>query len=106
MSKDTEDISLAIQWLRLRACNAGGTGSIPGQGTKIPHERSMAKKREGERLRRTQLRRDRGGPISLGVQSRGCQLLQIPSNVNRVWGKRRKRTPQLPSVGVCLDCAI
>ena len=26
---------LAVQWLRLRASNAGGVGSIPGQGTKI-----------------------------------------------------------------------
>ena len=25
--------SLAVQWLRLCASNAGGTGSIPGQGT-------------------------------------------------------------------------
>ena len=24
-------------WLRLHASNAGGVGSIPGQGTKIPH---------------------------------------------------------------------
>ena len=29
--------SLVVQWLRLRALNAGGTGSIPGWGTKIPH---------------------------------------------------------------------
>ena len=29
--------SLAVQWLGLRASTAGGTGSIPGQGTKIPH---------------------------------------------------------------------
>ena len=36
--------SLVVQWLRLRALNAGGPGSIPGQGTrshmpqlKIPH---------------------------------------------------------------------
>ena len=29
--------SLAVQWLRLHAPNAGGTGSIPGRGTKIPH---------------------------------------------------------------------
>ena len=32
--------SLAVQWLRLCAPNAGGalgTGSNPGQGTKIPH---------------------------------------------------------------------
>ena len=27
---------LVVQWLRLHAPNAGGTGSIPGQGTKIP----------------------------------------------------------------------
>ena len=28
--------SLVVQWLRLHAPNAGGLGSIPGQGTKIP----------------------------------------------------------------------
>ena len=26
-----------VQWLRLHASNAGGAGSIPGGGTKIPH---------------------------------------------------------------------
>ena len=29
--------SLAVQWLRLCVSTAGGTGSIPGRGTKIPH---------------------------------------------------------------------
>ena len=29
--------SQEVQWLRLQASNAGGTGSAPGQGTKIPH---------------------------------------------------------------------
>ena len=29
--------SLVVQWLRLRASTAGGTGSIPGRGTKIPN---------------------------------------------------------------------
>ena len=29
--------SLVIQWLRLHASTARGTGVIPGQGTKIPH---------------------------------------------------------------------
>ena len=29
--------SLVVQWLRLYASNAGGAGSIPGWGTKIPH---------------------------------------------------------------------
>ena len=28
--------SLVVQWLRLCASTAGGTGSIPGQGTKNP----------------------------------------------------------------------
>ena len=26
-----------VQWLRFHASIAGGMGSIPGQGTKIPH---------------------------------------------------------------------
>ena len=29
--------SLAVQWLGLCASTAGGTGSIPSQGTKVPH---------------------------------------------------------------------
>ena len=29
--------SLVGQWLRLHAFSAGGVGSIPGRGTKIPH---------------------------------------------------------------------
>ena len=28
---------MVVQWLSLCASNAGGAGSIPGQGTKIPH---------------------------------------------------------------------
>ena len=28
--------ALLVQWLRLRTSTAGGTGSIPGRGTKIP----------------------------------------------------------------------
>ena len=26
-----------VQWLRPRAANAGGLGSIPGRGTRSPH---------------------------------------------------------------------
>ena len=29
--------SLVVQWLKLYHSNAGGTGLIPSQGTKIPH---------------------------------------------------------------------
>ena len=28
---------LVVQWTRLLGSNAGGSGSFPGQGTKIPH---------------------------------------------------------------------
>ena len=31
------ETSLLVPWLRRHVSNAGGTGSIPGQGTKIPH---------------------------------------------------------------------
>ena len=30
-------ISLVVEWLRLHASNAGGAGSVPGLGTRIPH---------------------------------------------------------------------
>ena len=33
MQEDSLGTSLVVQWLRLRAPNAGGWGSIPGQGT-------------------------------------------------------------------------
>ena len=36
--------SLAVQWLRRCASTAGGTGSIPGWGTKIPHTADQPKK--------------------------------------------------------------
>ena len=38
--------SLAVQWLRLHASTAGVTGSIPGQGTKIPQAVQKTKKRK------------------------------------------------------------
>ena len=36
-SKMGPGTSLVVQWLRLRASNAGCVGSVPGWGTKIPH---------------------------------------------------------------------
>ena len=43
--------SLVGQWLRLHAFSAGGVGSIPGRGTKIPQAspRGEAKKRKKEK---------------------------------------------------------
>ena len=38
--------SLAVQWLRRRASNAGGAGLVPGGGTKIPHAARPKKQKE------------------------------------------------------------
>ena len=37
--------SLVVQQLRLHISNAGGAGSIPGQGTKISHAMQLKKKK-------------------------------------------------------------
>ena len=42
--------SLAVQWLRRHASTAGGTGSIPGPGTKIPHAMWCSQKKKGHPL--------------------------------------------------------
>ena len=42
---------LAIQWSRLLGSNAGGSGSFPGQGTKIPHAVQSKKKKKRERMK-------------------------------------------------------
>ena len=38
--------SLAVQWLRLHTPNAGGAGSIPGRGTKMPHAALRGQKKK------------------------------------------------------------
>ena len=35
-----------VQWLRLRSASAGGAGSIPGWGTRIPHALRFGKKKK------------------------------------------------------------
>ena len=40
--------SLAVQWLRLHASNAGDAGSIPGLGTKILHTTQHGQKKKSE----------------------------------------------------------
>ena len=42
----TEGTSLAVQWLRLRASNAGGAGLIPGRGTKTLHAVGCSQERK------------------------------------------------------------
>ena len=36
--------SVVVQWLRLPASTAGGTGLIPGQGTKLPQAMRRSEK--------------------------------------------------------------
>ena len=38
--------SLAVQWLGLHASTAGGSGSIPGRGTKILHAAQHSQKKK------------------------------------------------------------
>ena len=46
------DTSLVVQWLRLHASNAGGTGLIPVWGTKVPHAVwHSQKKKKGAKLK-------------------------------------------------------
>ena len=42
-----------VQWLRLRASNAGGTGSIPGWGTNIPHAVQTKTKKQKNKKEKT-----------------------------------------------------
>ena len=44
---------LVVQWLRLCASNAGSTGSIPHQGTKIPYASGVAKKLKKKKVETT-----------------------------------------------------
>ena len=51
-----EGTSLVVQWLWLHAANAGGVGSIPGWGTKIPHPmRGVAQKKNKKFLWSSQI---------------------------------------------------
>ena len=45
MYQKKHGICLAVQWLRLCALSAGGTGSVPGWETKIPHAARYGKKK-------------------------------------------------------------
>ena len=55
VKRHTVGTSPAVQWLRLRASNIEGRGSIPGGRTKIPHAslHGQKKKKKRERERHT-----------------------------------------------------
>ena len=49
MNKQQTGTSLVVQGLGLCNSNAGGTGSIPGQGTNIPQDAYSQKKEKKKR---------------------------------------------------------
>ena len=57
MRQIPELLAPVVQWLRLQACTAGGTDSIPGQGTKIPHAAQRGLNRKEEKIRMTRISR-------------------------------------------------
>ena len=46
---------MAVQWLRLQASNAGGMGSIPGRGTRIPHAVQCGQENKNEERKKQDL---------------------------------------------------
>ena len=44
---------LVVQWLRLRALNAGGMGLIPGLRPKIPHAAQLGLKKKKKKKTKT-----------------------------------------------------
>ena len=48
--------SLAVQWLGLGAFTAGAQGSIPGWGTKIPHDAQHSQTEKKKQQKKTSLK--------------------------------------------------
>ena len=48
LREGTVGTSLVVQWLKLQASSAGGVGSIPGWGSKIPHAARCGQKKKNK----------------------------------------------------------
>ena len=91
---------LAVQWLRLCPSSAGGAGSIPGQGTMIPHAAQQKKKKKKRVIKRTKdgsdqqpYRRKEGAMIIPGEKrSRQKEQGVVCAHI-RVRGEGLKRNP-------------
>ena len=107
--------SPVVRWLRLCAATAGGKGSIPGQGTKIPHPACCSQQQQKRCGQHSQVFQPTAGPQQLtpstsvnGTQAQvpkaqltkeqsqtpngGPSTEQRPSFSNRWWQeKKRKR---------------
>ena len=65
--KKQDGTSLAVQWLGLGASTAGGPGSIPGQGTKIPQAARRGQKNKQKQRRNRKGRRGLGNGTGLAT---------------------------------------
>ena len=70
-------MSLAVQWLRILPSTAGSVGSVPGQGTKIPHATCMAKKKK---ISTISLDDTKCGKFQLYKQTRDAQKILLVRN--------------------------
>ena len=61
--------SLAVQWSGLHASTAGGTGLIPGWGTKIPQKTTTTETLKSKRIN------DKAHSRPLGNSKNGCHPL-------------------------------
>ena len=67
MSFHSPRTSLAVQGLRLPVSTAGGTGLIPGQGTKIPHAAWPGQRKTKERKSFTLQKSKRWRPMIVHI---------------------------------------
>ena len=102
----TQKTSLVVPWLRLQASKAGGTGSIPGQGTMSLHamgidpppqkknqQISPPKKTHRKKIggAETRLKRQAGAKLEYGLQSHG----EEPGFYSVAAAKSRQSCPTL-----------
>ena len=59
--KGSEGASLVVHWLRLCAPIAGGSGLIPGQGTRIPHATGCREKKKKKARKEEEAGGGKGG---------------------------------------------
>ena len=67
--------SLAVQWIRLSASNAGGMDSITGQGTRISHVMPHGKKKKNDKTKIQTLRKEKPKSKSQKIMCSRCKGL-------------------------------
>ena len=83
--KDVQNgTSLAVQWLRLCASNAGDMGSIPGWGTKIPHAAQGSQSEKKKKVQENQ-RMWASGESNLKTSSSNSCHCTVVQSCSTLW---------------------